>query len=335
MSSIHSVLPVQVLIDSAGGGSCGKIVFSPGKPKTAVVLFEDVPPQVHDFGKAELRGDREEGYVVELTESTRVTNAQGKPLVFRDPAGSVAYRPGKDELAVVFRSPAEEEHDSTVWRFNPSTGSPLPSIYFDNPTAVAYSADGELLAVGGADGIVTVFRLEQSGEAVEMRTVSVAGAVKSMVFEELNQQLYAATENNMLVSFFYAVDEDIPVQRGVNVEDGDSFTNMCLSALAYSASSNLIATAGVGNEIWVSNPVTCRGRLARLRQASRIHSVQFDEQSDTLIAFSDAGVELIAFSVDAEHLPVFEERTVRFSPLMEMIGCHHFGDFLFVASLVE
>ncbi len=334
MSSIHSVLPVQVLIDSASGGTSGRIVFSPGLPKTAVLLFEDLPPEVHDFGKAQLQGNKEDGYVVELSPATLATNAQGKPLKFRDPAGCVAYRPGKDELAIVFCSPDETSHDSSVWRLNPSNGSPLPSIYFDSPSALAYSSDGELLAVGSSNGMVTVFRVEQSGDVVEVRTVNVGGGVRSIVFEELNQQLYACTETNMLVSFFYEIDEDLPVQRGVDVEDGDQITNMCLSTLAYSPNSNLLASAGIGNEVWVSNPVVGCGRVIRLRTSTRIFSVQFDAQSDTVTIFGDKGVELVAFALDAEHLPVYEERTVTFTPLLEMVGCHHFGDFLFIASLL-
>ncbi|MCC7528138.1 MAG: WD40 repeat domain-containing protein [Candidatus Melainabacteria bacterium] len=334
MSSIHSVLPVQVLVDSACGGTPARMVFSPVLPKTAVLLFEDAPPELHDLGKAELKGDKENGYVVELDPSTLVTKADGKPLLFRDPAGFVAYRPGKDELAIVFRSLDEATHDSTVWRINPNNGSPLPSVYFDNPTAVAYSSDGELLAVGGSDGTVTVFRVEQSGEAREVRTVGVASGVKALVFEDLSRQLYITNETNMLVSFFYEVEDDMPVQRGVEVEGGTTVHNMCLSALAYSASANLVATAGIGNEIWVSNPLTSRGRVIRVRKATRIHDLQFDDLSDSLTVFTDAGVELVAFVLDAEHLPVFEERTVKFSPLMKMIGCHHYSDFLFIASLL-
>jgi WD40 repeat protein len=299
-----------------------------------VLLFEDAPPELHDFGKAELKGDKENGYVVELDPSTLVTKADGKPLAFRDPAGFVAYRPGKDELAIVFRSLDEETHDSTVWRINPNNGSPLPSVYFDNPTAVAYSSDGELLAVGGSDGTVTVFRVDQSGQACEVRTVSVAAAVKALVFEDLSRQLYVANENNMLVSFFYEVEDDMPVQRGVEVEDGTTVHNMCLSALAYSESANLVATAGIGNEIWVSNPLTGRGRVIRVRKATRILDLQFDDLSDSLTVFTDVGVELVAFALDAEHLPVFEARTVKFSALMKMVGCHHYSDFLFIASLL-
>lgn len=335
MSSIHSVLPVQVLIDIAHGGTSARMVFSPDKPKTAVLLFEDRPLQVHDFSKTPLEGDRHSGYVVVLSPDTLVTNGLGKPLTFRDPASCVAYRPGVDELAIVFRTPDEESHDSTVWRINPSNGSPLPSVYFDNPTAVAYSSDGELLAVGSSDGIVTVFRLEQSGRAVEVRTVNVAGGVRSLVFEDLNRQLYVANENNMLVSFFFEAEDDMPVQRGVHVEDGTTINNMCLSALAYSAGSNLLATGGIGNEVWVSNPLTACGRVIKLRGANRIHSLQFDERSDSLTVFADSGVELVAYALDAEHLPVFEERTCKFSPRMEMVGCHHYGDFLFIASLMS
>lgn len=334
MSSIHSVLPVQVLIDSASGGTPKQMVFSPVLPKTAILLFENAPPELHDFGKAQLKGDKEVGYVVELDPSTLVTTTAAKPLVFRDPAGCVAYRPGKDELAIVFRTEGEEAHDSTVWRINPNNGSPLPSVYFDNPTAVAYSSDGEFLAVGGADGTVTVFRVEAGGEACEIRTVNVAGGVKALVFEDLNRQLFVTNENNMLVSFFFEVDESVPVQRGVQVNDGDTFDNMCLSALGYSEGSNLLAYAGIGNEVWVTNPLTETGRMVRIRKASRIHSLQFDDLSDSMTVFTDVGVELLEFALDSQHLPVFEQKTVRFSPLMKMVGCHHFGDFLFIASML-
>lgn len=335
MSSIQSLLPVQVLIDSATRGTASRMVFSPGSPRTAMLLFEDAPPELHDFSKSQLRGDKEFGYVVELDPDTLVTKADGKPLVFRDPGGSVAYRPGKDELAIVFRSADEEAHDSTVWRINPKTAGPLPSVYFDNPTAVAYSSDGEYLAVGGSDGTVTVFRLEPNGEASEIRTVNVGGAVKSLVFESLEHQLYAANENNMLVSFFFEMEDDAPVQRGVELEDGTAVHNMCLNTLAYSEDSNLLASAGVGNEVWVTNPLKSCGRVIRLRDASRVRSLQFDDSSDTLTVFTDAGVELVAFGLDAQHLPVFQSGTVRFSPRLKMVGCHHFGDFLFIASLLE
>ncbi len=56
MSSIHSVLPVQVLVDSASRGSPVRMVFSPVLPKTAVLLFEDAPLELHDFGKAGTEG---------------------------------------------------------------------------------------------------------------------------------------------------------------------------------------------------------------------------------------------------------------------------------------
>ncbi len=334
MPNIYDVLPVQVLIDSASGGTFGKMVFSPGKPKTALMLFGDAPPEVHDFGKAQLQGNKEDGYVVELSANTLATNAQGKPLSFRDPASCAAYRPGRDEVAMVFRSPGEATHDSTVWRFNPSTGSPLPSIYFDNPTSVAYSSDGEMLSVGGADGMVTVFRFDQAEQAVEVRTVNVGSDIRVMVFEELNRQLYAANGHHMLISFFFEDEDDMPLQRGVQMEDGNCFSNMCLAALAYSEGSNLIAYAGVGNEVWVTNPLTSRGRLLPLRTATRIHTLQFDDQSDTLTVFSDAGVELISFGLDSQHLPLFEERTALFTPIMAMVGCHHYSDFLFIASLL-
>ncbi len=109
---------------------------------------------------------------------------------------------------------------------------------------------------------------------------------------------------------------------------------MCLSALTYSEGANLLAAGGVGNEIWVSNPLTNTGRMIQVREASRIQNLQFDDLSDSLTVFTDVGVELVEFALDAEHLPVFQRRTVKFSPLMKMVGCHHYSDFLFIASLL-
>lgn len=335
MSSIKSLLPVRVLVDTGGSGTNGRMIFSPGKAKTAVVLYEDAPPEIHDFGKAELLGNRMQGHMCVLDETTKVTRRGGQPLGFRDPAGCAAYRPGKDELAIVFRTPGEEAHDSNVWRLNPSTGQSLPSIYFDNPSALAYSSDGELMAVGGASGMVTVFRLEPNGDAVELRTVPVAGGVRNLVFEELNHQLYVANENNMLVSFYYYVEDDVPVRRGVDVEGEDRIDNMCLKALAYSSGSNLLATAGIGKEVWVSNPLKEQGRMIKLRKATRINALQFDEKSDTLVVLADSGVELVKFALDSEHLPVFEQRTTTFSSIINLVGCHHYGDFLFIGSLLS
>ncbi len=118
--------------------------------------------------------------------------------------------PARTSWRLYFAALTKKTHDSTVWRINPGNGSYLPSVYFDNPTAVAYSSDGEFLAVGASDGTVTVFRLEQSGEVCELRTVNVFGGVKSLVFDDFNRQLFVANENNMLVSFFFEEEDSMP-----------------------------------------------------------------------------------------------------------------------------
>lgn len=333
MSSIQSVLPVLVLVDSNSTGAGGKIVFSAGRPRSAVVLFDDAPPEIHDFTKAELGGNRMQGYSVILQEKTRATRPDRKVLAFRDKAACAAYRPGKDELAMVFSADGEKP-DSTVWRINPMNGTSLPSVYFDNPSAVVYSSDGELLAVGGANGIVTVFRLAASGEAVEIRTIDVGGAVRSMVFEELEHQLYVATSCNMLVSVFYEVEDDAAKRRGVIDDEGEQITNMSLNALAYSPSGNLLAVGGVGNEVWVFNPLKDKGGMIRIRACTRIVAVQFSAAADTLVAVGDQGVELISYSLDSEHLPVFERNTVTFRSIVNLMGCHHYGEFLFIGTLL-
>ncbi|MCC6981208.1 MAG: hypothetical protein IT343_22995 [Candidatus Melainabacteria bacterium] len=333
MSSIHTVLPVLVLVDTNGKGSAGKIVFSPGKPRSAVVLFEDAPPEVHDFGNAELTGSKMQGYSVLLGPHTLATKPGGKPLSFRGRAACAAFRPGKDELALVFAA-EDDSPDCTVWRINPVNGADLPSVYFDNPSSIVYSSDGELFAVGGQNGDVTVFRLMENGEAKEVRTVGVGGAVRSMVFEELENQLYVATDRNMLVSVFYEVEDDLPVQRGI-INDECSITNRSLKTLAYHPNSNLLAAGGIGKEVWVSNPARQSGRSIALRQATRILGLQFAEKEDCLVVIGDHGVELVSFSIDSEHLPVFEQRTVTFTSIVNLMGCHHYGELLFIGTLLS
>jgi len=332
MSSIQSVLPVLVLVDTSSDGAVGRLIFSPGKPRSAVVLFDNAPPEIHDFGRAQLRGNRMQGYSVVLNEKTLATKPGGKPLAFRDRAACAAYRPGQDELAMVFASEGDKP-DCTVWRINPANGASLPSVYFDNPSSVVYSSDGELLAVGGESGVVTVFRLQANGVAAELRTVNVGSAVRSMVFEELEHQLFVATDCNMLVSVFYEVEDDVPVRHGV-VNDERSIDNMSLSALAYHPGSNLLASGGIGKEVWVSNQAKGGGRQIALRQATRILGLQFAEKEDCLVVTGDHGVELVSFSIDSEHLPVFEPRTVTFTSIVNLAGCHHYGELLFIGTLM-
>ena len=194
----------------------------------------------------------------------------------------------------------------------------------------------DVLAPGEAERVTAPDVMPRSGGATRMdatirrkdgRTVPLQLAVARVPWPD-------AEGGEALVSYFFEVDESAPVRRSVHVEDGATFDNMCLSALAYSEGSNLLAYAGVGNEIWVSNPLTETGRMVRIRNASRVHSMQFDDLSDSMTVLSDVGVELLEFALDSQHLPVFEQRTVRFTPLMKMVGCYHYCDFLFIASML-
>lgn len=334
MSQIDKVLPVQVIIDPSRKGTPMRAVMSPLQPRSLVLLYEDAPPEVHDFKRAELQGDRESGYVLQLSEGTLAVGSKTrKPIVFRDAARSASYRPGFDEVALIFGND-DGVSDDSVCRFNPVTGEQIEPIYFANPTAVAYSPDGSMVAVGGGDGEVTVFLLTQTHDVEEIRSVRVPGGIRALVFEELLSQVYVATENNALISFSYNNEEDEPVRRTLQLVGGRHINNMCLNTLAYSQNCNLVGAAGVGNEVWVSNPLKASGRYITLRETTRIWTVQFDHESDTLAIFGDFGVELVEFSMDAEFQAAFSQRTIRFSPRFQMVGCHHYGHFLFIASIL-
>jgi len=124
------------------------------------------------------------------------------------------------------------------------------------------------------------------------------------------------------------------VQRGI-INDECSITNRSLETLAYHPNSNLLAAGGIGKEVWVSNPARQSGRSIALRQATRILGLQFAEKEDCLVVIGDHGVELVSFSIDSEHLPVFEQRTVTFTSIVNLMGCHHYGELLFIGTLLS
>lgn len=322
--SLKAVIPV--LVDPLHSGSVPKVVFSPGKASSAVVLYEDAPPELHDLRAAGVKENLNDGDVIELNSVSRIDG-----IKFRDAAVNVAYRPGCDELAVVFG-----EGDSFINRVNPLTGQMLEAVYFENPVCVAYSSDGELLAASAVDGTVTVFRLDMEGEATELRSVSLPARARSIAFDELSGLLVVATENNALIEFSYNTDEDQPLNRGVQLEDGTEFKAMQIKSVVY-GDDGVLAYAGLGNEIWMASVLQRQGGVASLRHTTRVHALQCVEGESTIVALTDGGVQILSFELNEDRRPVFHKNVMHFRPLspeMQMVGFRHYGSFICIASVL-
>ena len=327
MSQVHILKAVvPVLVDPAHKGTVKSILFSPGKAHSAVVIYEDAPPEFHDLRAAGIKPVMNDGDVVELNSQSRVD-----ALRFRDAVSAVVYRPGRDELALGFG-----EGDCYINRFNPISGQRFESIYFENPVCLAYSSDGELLAAAGSDGTVTVFRIDLDDEAVELRSVQLPASARAMCFDELSGLLVVAAENNALIEFSYNSDEDAPVNRGVQFEDGSTINAMQLKALAY-GDDGVIAYAGVGEEVFAASCLQRTGGAARLKETTRTHWLQFVENESVLVALTDGGVQILTFVLNEDRRPIFDSKVVHFRPIapeMQMAGCRHYGSFICIASVL-
>lgn len=327
MSKLKSTLTVLVLLDAQTGAAPRKVLFEPGSPKTVLVIFDDAPPQLHDLTKCQLQGDRECGYVVELNANSR------RPTSFRSPAGAAVYHPCASQLALSFVD------DCCIYRIDLGRDRLLEPIYCDfgstdeYPVSLAYGDEGQFLAVGGSKGTILVFRLGDDDESELERRVSVAGAAQELTFSVVTGELLVATDFNCLFSIALTEEEE-PLLLGALIDDQQQVNNMCLKSVTCDSSTGLVAYAGIGNHLFVSNPIRQKGVRPSLRNMNRISSLQFVPDSNTLVVLGDGGIELIEFTLDDLRLPVFQPKTMRFQPALQAVGCHHFGDFLFILAVL-
>lgn len=325
---MNQLSAVQVLLNPSQPFNPRKMLFSPGKPRSAILLFEDAPPELHNLRNAGLKAEMADADIVEINSNSRIGRLQ-----FRDAASAAAFRPGHDELAIVFG-----QGDTYVHRVNQVNGSKLEPIYFENPVSVAYSSDGNLLVAGSSDGTVSIFRLgtTEDTEFDELRCVHLPAAARALGFDELSGLVLVATEHNDLVEFPFNAEEDQPLRRGVQLEDGCQYNSMQLNTIAY-GDDGVIAFAGVGNEIWLANSYDRQGGCAPLREATRVYFLQFVPGKSILVAHTDIAVHIMRFEMNADHRPVFDKRVTLFRPLsprITQIGCQHYGNMICIASVL-
>lgn len=317
----YSVVPV--LVDPAYPRSeVDSVLFSPFA-SCAVVKYQDQAPEFHDLRAAGLNPMMEDGTVIELNASSRSNKFR-----FRDPLKCLAFNPMCSQLALVFQG------DDFVYRINPSNSSEsYEPIYCEKAICLAFDSSAELLAVASADCTVTVFRLKDDGGTEELYQVQLPSPGRAMVFDEASRMLILACENNSLVEVPYESDE-LPTSRGVDLFDGQVINAMQIKALDYAAP-GLLVYAGVGNEVWLASSGLRQGAVVKLRNTTRIHSLQFGRK-ERILAFTDGGVRILNYTVNADGLPQYLPEADSFNPIegLPMVGAHHYGSVLCVASVL-
>jgi len=317
----YSVVPV--LVDPAYPESeVDSVVFSPFA-SCAVVKYNDQAPEFHDLRAAGLNPMMADGTVIELNERSRISKIR-----FRDPLKCLAFNPMCSQVALVFQG------DDFIYRINPSNSSEsFEPICCEKPVCLAFDSSADLLAVASADRTVTVFRFKDDGEAEELRQERLPSLARSMVFDESTRNLILACENNSLVELSYESEEP-PTTRGIEFWDGKVVNAMQTKALDFTAP-GLLAYGGVGNEVWLASSELRKGTVARLAKTTRIHSLQFGPQ-ERILAFTDGGVRILNYTVDADGMPQFLPEADSFNPVvgLPMVGARHYGNLLCVASVL-
>lgn len=307
-------LPVRLYIRREGR-KISRAVFSPGLPYLAGVLFEDAPPAVFDLCKAEAPEA-----VVEANHRQAVrlpAFLDGDCLLKLScpvAATDITFRPRADgecsEVAVALGS----EQD-VVFRIDIFRGKKLTPVPAENVSAVAYSADGSLIAVGSTTGIVAVYNIVQDEPEILGCEVNVGAPVVSLCFEKGNQRLRIATDLNAFGRLdLYGFDSGHWERDAFYIDDRPEVVALNLHQMACSPETGLLAFGGSGPEIWVFNPEYGQGTVLTAREQQSIRQLQFVDARDEILILGDCGIEVISYERDCFELPQVPRLSQALSP---------------------
>lgn len=324
---------LNVFVDQQPAEKTTGIVFSPERPDTCIVLYEEHPPFVHDLRKAGFLVALEqvkaglEPDPVRLSDETVLPNFRA-----RQPAVAAAYRADTGEFAIAFG-----EDDTAVYRFHPRSGTRLEPVAIENPTAVHYSPDGQFLVAGSASGEVVTNHLTADGVTV-MRTTRLGSRVVQLGIEDkVETKVFAATDYNGLCSFHLHADEeeDAPIRHGADVEGRGLVDKMKLKALAVS-DHGIVAYGGIGNEVWLQSSYGGQGQVFALTELERIHALQFVDVRNELVVVSDGCVKVLKVIMDAERRAGVDANSLTFRSheRFPLVAAHKYGDMLCFCQIV-
>lgn len=336
----RTLLPI--IVPLAGGDHMLDFIFSPEYPDTAIALMATGPPKIYDLraagvGNAYIRATREgrQSEPVVLGKSHQL-----RTIGFRSPAVHAAYRPPSEaqpsEIAIVFG-----EGDTFVHRFDPRASGNCPEqLYFPNGCRLAYGQDDNILLAGSTDGLVTAFAVNGVQEDDEVRSEQFGGAIRTLCLQG-SDIARVGTDRNYISQFSLSNLDSPPERSTFDSEVAGTVSNMKLNTMVWSPCYELLACAGIGNDVWLLNPATGKGAHCRLNGSSRIHSIQFIEDTAELMIFNDGGIDLVSFAIKDpdERTPYFEEkRPTRYFdrlPNTMMVGAHYYPDLLCIVHSVS
>jgi hypothetical protein len=324
---------LHLLIEHSPGRVVRKVVFSPEAPRFCVVLFEEGPPDMHDMRQIALfnavervRHGQSPDDVVVLDGDTlvRFANINANPV-------DVACRPGSTDLALAFG-----EDTGIIYLLDYDSGKSRGTFCMPNPTALAWNADGTMLAAGGSEGDVAIFFREHwvDGDDVEeepVASVKLSGGIRALCFHTRDSQVQVATDFNSQV-ILDLDGEGRALTTGFTQEEGGVTRNLKVHCLDTSVKHGLVAVGGVGETVWLLNPETDLGIAIPVTDFNRIDKVSFVDERQELMVVGDAGVRVIPFSIDDDGRPQFNRLLVGADPkTMPIIGAHQYGSMLVVA----
>lgn len=303
------------------------VVFAPFEPDLCVVMYSDEPPEVHCLHEAEVLDEYHRSRRhIPPTHPCWLDADSRLPIPFRTPADSAAFKPGDgpdSELSIVFGA-----DDTYIHRFLPRAGERVGSIYFADSVRVAYNFDGKFLAGANTGGRVTIFNLDPA-EPQEATSFEVRGGVTAMCFTPDGKWLRVGSNYNSLLSFpLCDGDGDTNMRHIFTPEGGRDVQGLKVLAMDADNLDQLMAVAGIGGEVWVTNCETGEGHSFTLPGFTRITGLQFVEERSELLVFGDGGLSIVKYSFQGSR-PVFHPGQRMGCPTgMKLVGFHQFDDLL-------
>ncbi|MBY0548524.1 MAG: lactonase family protein [Candidatus Obscuribacterales bacterium] len=321
---LHDPICIPIYVEEQKFERIKAVVLCPGMPDTACVVYEEHPPFFHDLRKAGLARavmlahDGMQPEPVVLTDETVLMKCR-----FGVPAACVAYRGESGEAVVVHGA-----GDDSVYRVRPRDGKMMEVLSFPDPSVVACSRDGQLLVVGNGAGKVGVFRIDED-ESHLAKEVLLPSGVVALAVDEVTDRILVATDFHGVTSFSLDPDDD-SVERHSMTLDGEPFG--AFRALTLAASDKgLVAWAGVGNELWVSNPHTHQGEMTTYGGVDAIRQIQFVDGGNVMMIRADELVKIVRYELVEQNHPEFSRETITFKStggVFRLVGAEHYGSLL-------
>jgi WD40 repeat protein len=295
-----------------------KLVFSPMSPNHVGVMYTNYRPRIFDLKRtpiAQAAREYETGNgrvpVIKLDERSEIK------LPIMCPATAIAFRPTMTSGAVIRKddegNPLEEiafcfgEGDFEVHRVNLNTVHELPGISAQEPSAIAYSRDGDFVAVGGCNGDILTYRLADTSKKPLRESLStLSGAITQLAFSPESKCVFAATNYNKIgcVMRTRQAARHLALR---NHDENRQVVGVKWQSLAVHSSKPLLAFCGTSSEFWLANVETNKIIIIDAGLGDILHHIEFTSQ-DEIILVGENGIQKWRYILSPDGDPCDAER---------------------------